>query len=119
MEVVNVCGSRFAFIIFGSPVYQLGGVRIGAVLFGGAGVSEVSLLTTGKARTLYASLGSRVVGPDDISSCLSSTSSSPVSSWGSCSVNVHGYWLIIPGLWRGTGVVGGLAKALTTLLRVV
>src|SRR5580692_2691899 len=111
MEVVNVCGSRFAFIIFGSPVYQLGGACIGAVLFGGASASEVSLLTAGEACTLYASLGSSIVGPDDISSCLPSASSSPVPSWGSRSVYVHGHWLVIPGSWRGAGVVGCLAKA--------
>src|SRR5580692_11542392 len=119
MEVVNVCGSWFAFIIFRSPVYQLGGARIGVVLFGGAGVSEVSLLTTGEARTLYASLGSSVVGPDNISSCLPSASSSPVPSWGSRSVYVHGHWLVIPGSWCGAGVVGCLAKALTILLEAV
>jgi hypothetical protein len=119
MEVVDVCGSWFAFIIFGSPVDQLGGAHIGAVLFGGAGASKVSLLTAGEARTLYASLGSSVVGPDDVSSCLSFASSSPVPSWGSRSVYVHRHWLVIPGSWRGAGVVGCLAEALMVLLGAV
>src|SRR5580692_1223454 len=119
MEVVDVCGSQFTFIIFGSPVYQLGGARIGAVLFGGAGASKVSLLTAGEAHTLYASLGFSVIGPDDISSCLPPASSSPVPSWGSHSVYVHGHRLVIPGSWHSAGVVGCLAKALTILLGAV
>src|SRR5580692_9754118 len=100
MEVVDVCGSWFAFIVFGGPVYQLGSARIGAILFGRAGASEVSLLATGEARTLYTSLSPNVVGPDNVSSCLSSTSSLPIPSWCLCSVYIHGYWLVVPGLWR-------------------
>src|SRR5580692_4594686 len=119
MEVVDVCGSWFAFVVFRSPVDQLGHARVGSVLFGGAGASEVSLLSTGEARTLYASLGSGVVSPDDISSCLPSTASLPVSSWCSCSVYIHGHWLVIPSSWCGAGVVGRLAKPLTILLRVI
>src|SRR5580692_726693 len=110
MEVVDICGSRFAFVIFGSPVDQLGHVRIRSVLFGGAGVSEVSLLSTGEAPTLYAPLGSGVIGPDDISSCLPSAASLPVSSWCSRSVYIHGHRLVIPSSRCGAGVVGRLAK---------
>src|SRR5580692_5996721 len=119
MEVVDVCGSWFTFVIFRSPVNQLGCACVGSVLFGGTGVSKVSLLSTSEARTLYTSLGSSVVGPDDISPCLPSASSSPVPNWGSRSVYIHGYWLVVPSLWRGAGIVGRLAEALAILLRVV
>jgi hypothetical protein len=116
MKVVNIHGSWFAFVVFGAPVYQLGSAHIRLILFGGAGVSEVSLLTAGEAHTLYASLGPGTVGLNDVSPCLSSTSSSPIPSRGSWSVYIHGYWLVVPSWWHGTGVVGHLAKALAVLL---
>jgi hypothetical protein len=94
-------------------------VRVGTILFGGAGASEVSLLATAEARTLYAPLGSSIISPDDVSSCLSSASSLPISSWCSRPVYVHGYWLVVPGLWHGAGIVRGLSEALMTLLWVV
>src|SRR5580692_6236692 len=119
MEVVDICGSWLAFIVFGSPVYQLGSAHIGAILFGRAGASEVSLLATGEAHTLYAPLGPSVISPDDVSSCLSSSSSSPISSQCPHSIYIHGHWLVVPSSWRGAGVVQGLAKALMALLQVV
>ena len=81
-------------------------------------MSKVSLLSAVKACTLYSPLSLDIIHSGNVSSTLSSPSTPPVSSWGSCSVEVHWDRLVVPGFGCGHGVKRGLSKPLLLLLRI-
>ena len=96
VDRVNSCGAGVAFIIFWTPVDELCGVRIGVFLFSGAIASEVPLLSAIEACTLYPSLGLSIIDSGYIPSLQTPSSSSPVSSWRSSSIEIHWDWLVVP-----------------------
>ena len=81
-------------------------------LFGRTIVSEMSLLSTIETRTLYPSLGFNILNSGYVSSLQTSSSTSPISSGGSSSVEVHGNQLIVPCFWHSGGVEQSLAESL-------
>ena len=118
VEGVDYSHPRVTFVVFWSPVYQLGCSGVDAFQPGGAVTSKVSLLATVKACTLYSPLSLNVICFGDVSSTLSPPLTPPVSSWGYCLVKVHQDRLVVPGLGCSHGVKRGLSKPLPLLLRV-